>query len=231
MATDVIPILHVADADAASRWYRRLGFDVVFVHRFEPGFPAYVGIRSDGTQIHLSEHAGDARPDTLLYIWVDDVESVAREYAVTIEEQPWGREVSLRDPDGNRLRIAERHGDRSADQVLGEGSSATLCELERAMWDHSTRGDRAWMDAHLATTFTEVGWSGRTYTRSEIIDQEVGAIDAVLDEFAVRALGRDSALVRYRSTQSRGVGLRSSIWIRHDGRWLLDHHQGTPSAE
>jgi len=107
MTTDVVPILRVSDAAFAVEWYQRLGFEQVFEHRFEPHFPAYVGIRRDGAQIHLSEHVGDANPHGLVYVWVDDVDAVAVEFGVSVEEQPWAREVALTDPDGNRLRVAE----------------------------------------------------------------------------------------------------------------------------
>ncbi len=53
----------------------------------------------------LSEHTGDARPDTLLYLRLPDVDSIAAEFWVTAEDAPWAREIELRDPDGNRLRI------------------------------------------------------------------------------------------------------------------------------
>jgi catechol 2,3-dioxygenase-like lactoylglutathione lyase family enzyme len=114
MTTDVVPILRVADAAAATGWYRRLGFEQQFEHRFEPHLPAYVGIRREGAQIHLSEHAGDATPDTLVYMWVDEIDPIAAEFGVIVSEAPWGREISLTDPDGNRLRIAEPSPDRSA---------------------------------------------------------------------------------------------------------------------
>jgi catechol 2,3-dioxygenase-like lactoylglutathione lyase family enzyme len=107
MTTDVVPILRVADAAAAVVWYRRLGFEQQFEHRFEPHLPAYVGIRREGAQIHLSEHAGDATPDTLVYLWVDEIDPIAAEFDVTVTGAPWGREIRLHDPDGNRLRIAE----------------------------------------------------------------------------------------------------------------------------
>lgn len=111
MTTDVVPILHVADAAETARWYARLGFRQEFEHRFGPGFPLYVGIRRDGAQIHLSEHEGDARPDTLVYMWVDDLDQLASTLGATIDEQPWGREIGVADPDGNRLRIAQPHAD------------------------------------------------------------------------------------------------------------------------
>ena len=90
MTTDVVPILRVADAAAAVVWYRRLGFEQQFEHRFEPHLPAYVGIRREGAQIHLSEHAGDATPNTLVYMWVDEIDPIAAEFGVTVSDAPWG---------------------------------------------------------------------------------------------------------------------------------------------
>ena len=115
MTTDAIPILYVADAGAAAQWYGRLGFTVEFEHRFEPDLPAYVGIRREGAQIHLSEHEGDARPGTLVYLWVDDVDTIASELRATVQTAPWAREIEVADPDGNRLRIGTATIERDAD--------------------------------------------------------------------------------------------------------------------
>ena len=101
----VTPIMRVANADAAAAWYARLGFTVHSVHRFAPHLPAFMTVRRGDIQLFLSEHTGDARPDTLIYLSVRDVEPIAEEFGVTIEEAPWGREIALRDPDGNRVRI------------------------------------------------------------------------------------------------------------------------------
>ena len=57
------------------------------------------------------------------------------------------------------------------------------------MWADATRGDRVWMNAHLSETFTEFGWSGRRYTRSDILDQEIGPIDVELSDVSVRSVG------------------------------------------
>src|SRR5712691_10015114 len=105
MEEKVIPILRVQDADIAVAWYKRLGFQQTSVHRFEPGFPAFVTIERGPMRIFLSEHKGDARPDTLLYLSVNDVHPIAKEFGVQVEEAPWGLEIEIRDPDGNRLRI------------------------------------------------------------------------------------------------------------------------------
>lgn len=231
MTTDVVPILRVTDASRAVAWYARLGFTQVFEHRFEPHLPAYVGIRRENAQIHLSEHAGDAQPHGLVYIWVEEIEAVADEFGVAIDDEPWAREVSLTDPDGNRLRVAE-----PAEADAGDGSitvdtetNATLLDLERAMWADATRGDRSWMDQHLTASFTEFGWSGRRYDRDDILDTAIAPIDAELVDMSVRPLGPDAALVTYRSVELRGHGNRASVWIRQQGRWRLEFHQGTPS--
>ncbi|KAA5837221.1 VOC family protein [Saccharopolyspora hirsuta] len=105
MDEEVIPILHVADAEVAAAWYQRLGFVKEWEHRFEPGLPAFVEVVRGRVRLFLSEHSGDARPDTLVYLRVRDVDAVAAEFSATVGEAPWAREVELRDPDGNRLRI------------------------------------------------------------------------------------------------------------------------------
>ncbi len=105
----MVPIFRVTDAAATARWYARMGFEVVGEHRFAPELPLYLFLDRNGVELHLSEHTGDATPGTLVYFWVDDVDAIAREFGVEVSEQPWAREISLTDPDGNRLRVATAH--------------------------------------------------------------------------------------------------------------------------
>lgn len=107
MTTRVVPILRVADAAQSVEFYAQLGFEQAFEHRFAPDMPAYVGIRRDDAEIHLSEHAGDAPPRSLVYVWVDSVDELAERFAATVDEMPWARDFEVADPDGNRLRVAE----------------------------------------------------------------------------------------------------------------------------
>lgn len=102
-----MPIFRVDDAGEVAAWYGRLGFDVIGEHRFGPGFPLYVFLRRGHVHLHLSEHTGDAPPKSLAYFYVDDLDSIADEFSLPIETQPWGREVALTDPFGNRLRISD----------------------------------------------------------------------------------------------------------------------------
>jgi catechol 2,3-dioxygenase-like lactoylglutathione lyase family enzyme len=109
VAEQLVPIFRVADGRAAAQWYERLGFAVVGDHRFADGLPLYVFLRRGDVYLHLSEHAGDARPGTLVYFYVDDVDAIAAEFGVPVTTQPWAREIEFTDPDGNRLRIGTVH--------------------------------------------------------------------------------------------------------------------------
>jgi hypothetical protein len=106
MDEEVVPILRVANAATAVSWYERLGFTKEWEHRFEPGMPAFVSIARGRARLFLSEHQGDARPDTLVYLVVGDIGAVVAEFGRPKDEPPYGCEIELRDPDGNRLRIS-----------------------------------------------------------------------------------------------------------------------------
>jgi catechol 2,3-dioxygenase-like lactoylglutathione lyase family enzyme len=105
MEAEVIPVLRVADAAAAVSWYERLGFTKEWEHRFESGGLPFVSIARDRARLFLSEHRGDARPDALVHLYVSDVNAVVAEFGRPTGEPPYGCELELRDPDGNRLRI------------------------------------------------------------------------------------------------------------------------------
>jgi catechol 2,3-dioxygenase-like lactoylglutathione lyase family enzyme len=110
MEVEVVPILRVADADVAVRWYERLGFAKQWEYRFDPGCPAFVSIARGEARLFLSEHRGDARPGTLIGLMVSDVGAVEAEFGRPDGEPPYGCELELRDPDGNRLRISRATG-------------------------------------------------------------------------------------------------------------------------
>ena len=104
-----MPVLRVEDAARAVAWYERLGFEKECEHRFEPGFPWFVSVARGEIHIYLSEHQGDARPNTLVHLYVDDIDSVSEEFGIPVDEEGLaGREVDLEDLDGNRLRVATR---------------------------------------------------------------------------------------------------------------------------
>ncbi len=109
MDEEVVPVLHVGDAARAVSWYERLGFVKEWEHQFEPGFPRFVSIARGNVRLYLSEHKGDARPDTLIHLYINDIDAVSHEFGLAVDEEGLaGRECHLVDPDGNRLRVATR---------------------------------------------------------------------------------------------------------------------------
>ena len=103
----VIPVLRVNDAELAVSWHARLGFQRTLRQRFEPGCQWFAAIARGCARVHLSEREGDAPARSLVDLYVDDVDVVARESGVPVDEQGLAaREVESEDPDGNRLRVA-----------------------------------------------------------------------------------------------------------------------------
>ena len=113
----VIPTLRITD-EARSRvfYVDGLGFRVDWEHRFEPDFPVLLQVSRDGMTVYLSQHVVDCAVGGLVHFYVDRVDDWHAELerrGVPIEmpptDQPWAlREMHLRDPDGNRLRICTR---------------------------------------------------------------------------------------------------------------------------
>jgi hypothetical protein len=66
MDEKVVPILHLANAATAVAGYERLGFSKAWEFRFDPDCPAFVSLARGRARLYLSEHRGDARPDTLV---------------------------------------------------------------------------------------------------------------------------------------------------------------------
>jgi catechol 2,3-dioxygenase-like lactoylglutathione lyase family enzyme len=109
MDEEVVPVLRVNDAERAVAWYARLAFVKEWEHQFEPGLPSFVSVARGHVRLYLSEHEGDARPETLIHLYVDDIDAVSQEFGTPVDEDGLaGRECALVDPDGNRLRVATR---------------------------------------------------------------------------------------------------------------------------
>ena len=107
MDEEVIPVLYVESAARAVAWYERLGFRKQWEHRFELGFPLFVSVVRGRIRLYLSEHNGDALPNTLIHLNVKDIDAVSAEFGISVDEEGLaGRECDLEDPDGNRLRVA-----------------------------------------------------------------------------------------------------------------------------
>src|SRR5580765_3549996 len=114
-----------------------------------------------------------------------------------------------------------------------------LRKLEESMAKPETRRSPEELARLLADDFREFGGSGRVFDKGQIIEalQSLPAVELWLDEFEVKCLAPDVALVTYRGncrfsgSDKVSHSLRSSIWRNRHGRWEVVFHQGTPSAE
>lgn len=111
----VFPQLRMTSWERSRPFYvDGLGFRVDWEHRFEPGFPVFAQLTREGLSFFLTEHAGDCQVGGAAYFVVDDVDALSREIsergiipAEAPDNTPWQtREMSVIDPDGNRLRFA-----------------------------------------------------------------------------------------------------------------------------
>jgi hypothetical protein len=110
-----------------------------------------------------------------------------------------------------------------------------LRKLEESMTKPEVRRSPEELAQLLANDFREFGSSGRVFDKRQIIEalQNQPAIQLWLDEFQVKWLAPDVALVTYRGncrfpdSDKVSHSLRSSIWRNRDGRWEVVFHQGT----
>lgn len=112
-----IPVLRSFDEAKAKDFYvTYLGFEILFEHRFEPGFPLYFAVRRDACELHISEHHGDATPGSAVRIaltgvraFCDDLNAKSTINAGPGVERSFGfDQVSVTDPFGNRLMFVEK---------------------------------------------------------------------------------------------------------------------------
>jgi len=113
-----------------------------------------------------------------------------------------------------------------------------MLDLERQILDAHQRHDAVAIARFLAHGFREIGSSGRTYTRADVLAAvgRVELLDYALQQPTAMLLGEDRILLTFVATLKRRQGAheraqrshRSSIWIKHDGRWQVIFHQGTP---
>jgi glyoxylase I family protein len=161
---------------------------------------------------------------------VSQLRSAGIEVAVDPQPYPIGTFAALRDPEGNPIQLWQPQDPSDAG---GEGDSLEgALAAERETLDPQARRDSARMAALLADGFSEIGASGRVWTREDVlaaVASESQADDR--DPLDLRAtwLAPGLAQVTYRSGGPT-PSLRSSLW-RWDGRWQLVFHQGTSATD
>ena len=111
------PILRIFDEMKAREFYCGfLGFQVVFEHRFSEGMPLYLGLERSDLSLHLSEHHGDASPGANVFVTATNIRAFHRELSEKrysynrpgLEDLPWGMQMQVTDPFGNRIRFCQQ---------------------------------------------------------------------------------------------------------------------------
>ncbi|WP_170147585.1 VOC family protein [Micromonospora phaseoli] len=118
LAREVFPIITSGDLDAARHFYEGLLGGVVSYQFPETGEPAYVSVSFGDGQLGIGRREADEQPTGPATLWVyvaDCAAAVARlaeagvEVLAEPQAQPWGeRMATVRDPDGNRVLVADR---------------------------------------------------------------------------------------------------------------------------
>lgn len=111
----------------------------------------------------------------------------------------------------------------------------TLQALEESMWRSETRFDHRYMDAVLHPDFTEIGRSGRVFSRDDVLEMpwvEI-SVDIPLSNLVFSRLADGVILLTYTTVPTHsehGAAHRASVWVFEAKRWLLRYHQGTPTS-
>ncbi|MHA7176239.1 RNase H family protein [Arthrobacter sp. Sr24] len=107
-----------------------------------------------------------------------------------------------------------------------------VIELERELLDPAVRADPFRVAELLHPDFEEIGSSGRSWTRAEILqmlsDEE--SVTVEMELMGLAQLDACTALLTYRSSSPGRTVLRSSLWNLDNGQWRLRFHQGTLEA-
>lgn len=109
---------------------------------------------------------------------------------------------------------------------------AIVESLERELLRPETREDLGRTAVLLHPDFTEIGRSGRIWTRDALMmaleENPDGPTDFEL--LGAERLSEGTILLTYRSYSRSGTALRSSLWVLDGTQWRLRFHQSTPEV-
>jgi catechol 2,3-dioxygenase-like lactoylglutathione lyase family enzyme len=113
----VVPALRITDYQRSKAFYvNGLGFHIEWEHRFEPHLPVFMQISREGLVFYLTQHSGDCQAGGLIHLFVPDVDAWFTELTrkgVPVrtppsESIPGLRDMTVVDPDDNKLRVCTR---------------------------------------------------------------------------------------------------------------------------
>jgi hypothetical protein len=116
---------------------------------------------------------------------------------------------------------------------------ATLQALEQSLLRAEVRSDSDRLGALLHPLFSEVGASGRTYSREEMLTEFRNAPPSYAvwaQDFQAEVISETVVLLRFKSAHIEESGSlsrfvsRISVWQATESGWRLRFHQGTPTT-
>ncbi|MDN3937656.1 ribonuclease HI family protein [Arthrobacter sp. YD4] len=137
------------------------------------------------------------------------------------------------DPDGYaEPDLFSELAEQTAAAATAQEPEQIVEALERELLQPETRADLGRTGVLLHPEFTEIGSSGRLWTRDEVMMalEENPGPHAALETLAADRIGPDAVLLTYRSRTRAGTVLRSSLWVLDGHQWRLRFHQGTAEA-
>ncbi len=111
-----VPTLQSNDAIKSYEFYHSvLGFEKNWEHRFEPELPLFISMSNGVNTVFITEHKNESAFGMELYFYVKKVDSLVVHaksqgvaFDVELHETPYGtKEFTIKDPDGNKLRIGQ----------------------------------------------------------------------------------------------------------------------------
>jgi ribonuclease HI len=147
---------------------------------------------------------------------------------------PYGRQELLGEP--TLFDEPDLFSELDEDPTPAPGTDASpeaiVEALERELLRPETRADIGRTGVLLHPDFTEIGSSGRIWTRDAVMMSLAENPDgpAELEILGADRLGDQTVLLTYRTTARSGTALRSSLWVHDGAQWRLRFHQGTPEA-
>lgn len=189
-----------------------------------PGF----GTAADGTAPAAAADSTAAQaPQTTLQAAPQQAVRPARATAPSGQQELFGAAGTFDEPD-----LFSELEDEPAAALAESRPEAVVESLERELLQPETRADLGRTAVLLHPDFTEIGSSGRLWTRDAMMmaleDNPGGPVE--LELLGADRLGEKTVLLTYRSHTREGSALRSSLWVLEGAQWRLRFHQGTPEA-
>ncbi len=117
---------------------------------------------------------------------------------------------------------------------LGGVVTKQLLELETKIVQNEFRTNETFLNEIIADDFIEIGSSGVTYNKKQVIEFLIKGTDAeiIIKDFTTKQLGELFYLALFNTITTlpsgqKSIAKRSSIWKYENNNWQIIFHQGT----